>query len=48
MCRSAVLNAYVPRLQVAGQIVRFLRGHLWASDPVAGAAGASVIDSGPR
>ena len=31
------LNAYVPSLQVGGQVVRFLAGHLRQSDPVAGA-----------
>ena len=32
------LNAYVPNLQVGGQVVRFLTAAPRAADPVAGAA----------
>ena len=35
-----LLNAYVPGLQVPGQVVRFLCGHLGHPDPIACAAGA--------
>ena len=28
MCRSVVLDAYVPILPVGGQVIRFLHGHL--------------------
>ncbi len=33
------LNAYVPKLQVGGQVVRFITRHLGQADPVGGAVG---------
>ena len=42
------LNAYVPNLQVSGQVVTFLTEHLGLPDPFAGAAGEDRQPFPPR